>query len=449
MHYKNNLPVIFTLALCLLLSCSNNKENENSSAKTENKKIRTYELIFEYDMFNAIENLALDSHKDKDYTKIIGLAKELSKSDTTANAVDLLLAAYSKLKPKGKNLNYFFGTGKPETDTVFNDINTMVFIKNHIRREFNSNTEIILEMLKKYHITNLIKNWIPPKYMSIVFDCAEAPETISQFSLSSKGSLLAFDPVVNDTWVVELFHKLDKLIPEITKKDPKYRDAFENHKNKIAGKIKDNPESGGDYIDKFPFTHMMMVFINNESGSPVGVSLEQYSFPKTGNTSYYTIFTDTSNLDFYYETMNHPEINRLFNDKYRFVNTTGRFAAENKGAAEIFAVAKQPALTDKNVIEALATLNDYKIPIVLLNFDSTGAKIFEDITGRNIKKRIAISVGGEVYSAPVVQSKITGGTASITGLKDLEEADRLESMLNSGTLKWPVKIISIKTKFPN
>ncbi len=53
-------------------------------------------------------------------------------------------------------------------------------------------------------------------------------------------------------------------------------------------------------------------------------------------------------------------------------------------------------------------------PYVSMNFKSRGANIFGEITGKNIGKRLAVILDGNVYTAPVIQSKIGGGRAQIT-----------------------------------
>jgi len=91
-------------------------------------------------------------------------------------------------------------------------------------------------------------------------------------------------------------------------------------------------------------------------------------------------------------------------------------------------------------------------PQIQLQFNSDGEKLFEEITARNIKKPLAIFLDGasiidtnsdgkidntDLY-APVVQDKITGGTAVITGDMPVKKANDIVRRLNSGAL--PVKI---------
>jgi protein-export membrane protein SecD len=79
---------------------------------------------------------------------------------------------------------------------------------------------------------------------------------------------------------------------------------------------------------------------------------------------------------------------------------------------------------------------------VALQFDADGAKIFEDITARNIGQIVAIYLDGFPLSTPVVNEVITGGNAVITGRFNLEESRELATNLNAGALPVPIKLIS-------
>ncbi len=82
------------------------------------------------------------------------------------------------------------------------------------------------------------------------------------------------------------------------------------------------------------------------------------------------------------------------------------------------------------------------VPQISLQFDAEGTKLFSDITTRNVGKRVAIFLDGQLLSAPTVQTAITDGKAVITGQRDLQEAKELVTRLNSGALPVPVKLIS-------
>jgi len=77
-------------------------------------------------------------------------------------------------------------------------------------------------------------------------------------------------------------------------------------------------------------------------------------------------------------------------------------------------------------------------PYITLQFNEQGAKLFEEITGRNIEKPLAMSIDGEILSAPNVSEQISGGTAQITGEFTIEEAKFLARNLNAGALPVPI-----------
>ena len=87
-------------------------------------------------------------------------------------------------------------------------------------------------------------------------------------------------------------------------------------------------------------------------------------------------------------------------------------------------------------------------PLVSLQFNEEGAKIFEEITSRNVGKLLAIYVDGLPISAPVVREAIVGGKAQISGKFTVDEAKTLSGNLNAGALPVPIKLISRQTVGP-
>ncbi len=88
-------------------------------------------------------------------------------------------------------------------------------------------------------------------------------------------------------------------------------------------------------------------------------------------------------------------------------------------------------------------------PYVEIILNSGGARLFERITGENVKRRLAIVLDNRVYSAPVIQERISGGRASITGNFDIKEARDLAIVLRAGALPAPVEIAEERTVGPS
>ncbi len=105
-------------------------------------------------------------------------------------------------------------------------------------------------------------------------------------------------------------------------------------------------------------------------------------------------------------------------------------------------------LSGKNLESANLEWGRIGTPQVGLQFNSEGAKLFEEITGENINNKIGIFLDGKVISAPTVNEKISGGKAVINGSFTIEEAKKLVKRLNQGALPVPIKLISQKTVGP-
>lgn len=86
---------------------------------------------------------------------------------------------------------------------------------------------------------------------------------------------------------------------------------------------------------------------------------------------------------------------------------------------------------------------------VALTLNDEGARKFARTTGANVGKRLAIVLDKRVYSAPVIQVKIIGGRATITGMSNLNEAKDLAVVLKAGALPTPVKIVEERTVGPS
>ena len=87
-------------------------------------------------------------------------------------------------------------------------------------------------------------------------------------------------------------------------------------------------------------------------------------------------------------------------------------------------------------------------PIISLEFNEEGGKIFAQLTKDNVGKSIAIFLDGQPISVPNVREEITGGKAQITGQFTPKEAKLLVQRLNSGALPVPVSLISQQSVGP-
>ncbi len=84
-------------------------------------------------------------------------------------------------------------------------------------------------------------------------------------------------------------------------------------------------------------------------------------------------------------------------------------------------------------------------PVVVINFNSQGGKMFSDITSAHVGELLAIFLDGNLISAPVINEKIGDGTAVISGRFTAQEAKTMASNLNLGALPVPITLVSTQT----
>ncbi|EKD82764.1 MAG: Protein export membrane protein SecD [uncultured bacterium] len=80
-----------------------------------------------------------------------------------------------------------------------------------------------------------------------------------------------------------------------------------------------------------------------------------------------------------------------------------------------FKLDRTPAMLGTNIKEAWLDKDEMGANLIKISFDATGSDQFADFTAKHIGEQLAIVYGDRVISAPVIQSRISGGQAQITG----------------------------------
>lgn len=88
-------------------------------------------------------------------------------------------------------------------------------------------------------------------------------------------------------------------------------------------------------------------------------------------------------------------------------------------------------------------------PVINFTLNSEGAQIFGDFTGKSVGKRLAIVLDGKVYSAPVINERIGGGSGQISGNYTTAEANDLAIALRSGALLAPIYMMEKRSVGPS
>ncbi|HEY0200469.1 MAG TPA: protein translocase subunit SecD, partial [Burkholderiaceae bacterium] len=117
-------------------------------------------------------------------------------------------------------------------------------------------------------------------------------------------------------------------------------------------------------------------------------------------------------------------------------------------------VKRQVVLTGENLTDAQPGFDSQtQEPTVNLTLDAKGSRIFRDVTRESVGKRMAIVLfekgKGEVVTAPVIRSEISGGRVQISGRMTSVEANDTALLLRAGSLAAPMEIIEERTIGPS
>lgn len=110
---------------------------------------------------------------------------------------------------------------------------------------------------------------------------------------------------------------------------------------------------------------------------------------------------------------------------------------------------KAPLLSGQDIVDARPAFDERNQPCVSIQFSTRGADQFEHVTEELLHQQFAIVLDGTVQSAPVIQQKISGGKANITGSFTTEEAQDLAVVLRSGSLPAKVSVLEERIVGPS
>ena len=114
-----------------------------------------------------------------------------------------------------------------------------------------------------------------------------------------------------------------------------------------------------------------------------------------------------------------------------------------------YVIYKRIGVSGEQLIDANPSMDQNNQPVVSMRFDTSGSRKFGELTSKNVGKRFAIVLDGEVISAPVIREAITGGSGQISGNFTFESASDLSVLLRAGALPAPLTILEERSVGPS
>jgi len=433
-------------------------------------------VTMEVDIVKLIEESAISETVDDIFNEVIEKTRAEAKN-TDKPVLDIFLANFKiYARPKGKSLLTYFEAG-----------NMMDVTEDKIIEKLKKNAESAIDQAKEVIRSRIDKYGIAEPTIQkqgnrrIILELPGVSNEEEMRKLLQTTARLEFNLVRNNVDAVKLFYRIDKFLADqakrkkalgivdttivanntesstITNEDSTAVTADSANVQKTsdttdpyAGLSKE--EASKRYYADHPFTMLFESFYTPPGGEgktqPINYAVNQ--FP-VGDYSF-MLYEQT--LEKFNRILNRPDIKVLIPREIKIVREAKadeRMQKQNQIKSYYFYVLKrEPELTGEVVTDARATFDQTNNqPVVMMGMNADGADRWAKITGENVKKRIAIVLDDQVYSAPVVQNKITGGSSQITGMANIEEANLLEIVLKAGALKAPVQIIEERVVGPS
>jgi preprotein translocase subunit SecD len=452
-------------------------------------------VTLEVDVAKLIEETASKEQIDETFEQVIAKTKEEAKN-TDKDVIDIFLKNFNAIaRPKGKSLISYFDFGNVRD---LSDDKIIDKLREDQKQAIDQALEVLRQRIDQYGVSE--PNIQKQGTNRILLELPGVSNVTEMRSLLQTTARLEFKLVKNNKQIVEFFARVDKFlhdrkagIPETNnvqdtakataqnadiakaenkkttetklekkaaklEKDSTAKDSAALIQDSTKKKDSTDPyaglpkeEAARKYLEDHPFTRLFTTYYapQQKNAKIVPVYYTSSQFPE--GEYMFKILEDS--IPRFNEILNRPEIKAMMPADLQITidaKPDQRFLKQNVKVFDFYSLKKEPELTGDVITDALATYDPTNnAPMVTMSMNSDGAERWAKITGANLQKRIAIVLDDRVYSAPVVQSKISGGNSQITGMANAEEARLLEIVLKAGALKAPVQIIEERIVGPS
>ncbi|MEE4198549.1 MAG: hypothetical protein V2I54_12970 [Bacteroidales bacterium] len=403
----NKKPISACILIALIItSCSllGKKELENSFVV----KVSADKLLL------SLSN----NNKDEKFREALNVANEMQGIDSE-NYLALFGKAYREVAPNA-NLAEIFSTIGLRKSINFNSTNEEVLgvLQRELDQVINQTINILKVRIKSYGIRHQNVTRIDnSENLLIELPAVENIERVRH--LIETQAKLEFWETYEGREIFSYLEKINANLPD----DEKMESA-------IGMKVEEMDEQSRDFVKKYP----LFAFLY----PAVDASGQLMQGPVAG----YAAIGDTSTVNY---MLNNNSVKKILPQDLRFY-WTYKPHPQDETRLQLLAIKvttrKGDAPLDGSVITDVTKKNsENENTTIHLSMNSEGAKMWQRLTRANIGRSIAITLDDYAYAFPRVQAEIQDGQTSITGQFTEEEAQVLVSILQTGPLPAPVRIV--------
>jgi SecD/SecF fusion protein len=421
-------------------------------------------VILEVDKGAVVRVLSNDT-KDKELNRAIDAAN-VDVRDQGADFVDAFVSNFKKISPSRNLANLFIKGNKSSIQSNSSEAEVVNYLRTETTSAVDRVYEVIEKRINQSNVTQPTIQKIDGGRISVELPGVDNPRRMEE--LVEKSAKLEFYEVYgNDgqrrdgTRILNALYKASKMatIAPAVEQDTTVIDstAVANATNVVAtDAAAAAPVAATTAVDspKVADAKKKDTKKDEANGSPLAKVLKSFGNDGPGSAVAVVKKADRAMLTKMLEDERYAGVLRMESAKVAFSAKPRDYEADGKEAANSDEFFVYFLKLDREENAALSAEDENIISDARVNTSPTGelevsmemtAKAgtqWAQVTGRNIGKYIAVVLDDRVYSAPVVNQKISGGNSQISGNFDIREANDLANVLKAGKLPAPAKIVA-------
>jgi SecD/SecF fusion protein len=387
-------------------------------------------VVMEVNIVQLLDDLA--KNKDDNFKAII---KEVG-NETATNDLSIISILAKKFQDRGIRMSRYYGSIRDD------DAKITKMLEDESEKAVDRGTEIVRNRVDQYGVSEPMIQKQGGRRIIVELPGVKDENEVRQ--LLQGTAMLEFRMLKDPQVSYKVMESIDKFLTGKLGTDTATASAaVTKEKKKEAEKPKDalTELTGGAVVAEtdtskeaqFSREHPFFMYVKpDQRGSGEGYVAEK-------------------DKDRVVRLLDRPEVQQIIPQDFEFLWSAKTQTFQNgQKFYFLYAVKKTSELRGDVVTNAQASVDpEDNRPVVNMEMSSEGAREWARITGANIGKRVAIILDKGIFSAPVVQAKITGGRSRITGMDSPNEARLLEIVLKAGALPAPVSIIEQRSIGPS
>lgn len=371
-------------------------------------------LVMEVNSAKLLEKLAKDP--DAQFTQILKEA-EADAKNSDENVVTILVR---KMKAKGIRMSRYFGSIREDDNAIASKLE---------QQEADAVTraiEIISNRVNQYGVSEPEIQKQGSRRIIVQLPGIAREEEAKK--LLQGQALLEFKMVKEADFAIPVMEKIDAAIAGLNKIDSS---AVKKAVTQTDTSKKDQKLTEEQFAKEHPFFTLARLI------DPQGRIADA--------------FVKESDINRIKALLENPEVKKVMPDNIEFLfDAKPEIGSDGIKYFRMYMVNKEAELTGGVVVDAQANIDPTtSAPEVTMQMNNEGAREWARITGANIRKRCAVILDNQVYTAPTIEGKIPGGSSRITGSANMEEAKLLEIVLKAGALPAPIEILEQRVVGPS